>query len=99
MLRGFKDKPFSFVINYQGTDVVVEFWVENMTQANTQFTVNGTMFMKNGAKLLGKIVIDVVTDVSCIRIRGDRHQYSFAPIQKSIDYWNSFVTELKDSIQ
>lgn len=98
MLTPFKSKPFSFAINYQGVDVIVEFWVERMTQAGTQFTIEGTMFMKNGAKLLGRMFINVDTDINYIKIRSDRNKYFFTPIQKSSDYWETFITELKDSI-
>lgn len=98
MLSDFKGKPFSFALNYQGVDVVMDFYVENMTQANSQFTVIGTMFMRNGAKILGKIVIDIVNDTSYIKIRGDRHPYRFEPTHNSIEYWNSFVNELKNSV-
>ncbi|MCQ2193924.1 MAG: hypothetical protein MJZ28_03145 [Paludibacteraceae bacterium] len=98
MLSAFKNKPFSFVINYQGVDVVIEFWVEDMIQTNSKFTVCGTIFMKNGAKLSGRMFMDVITNAYYIKIKGDRHSYGFEPIQKSLEYWNRFLNELKNSI-
>lgn len=97
MLSDFKGKPFSFALNYQGIDVVVDFWVENIALSNSQYTIYGTMFMKNGAKFEARIVIDRMKDVSCIKIRGDRNPYKMEPIHNSLEYWNSFVNKLKDS--
>ena len=97
MLRDFKLRPFTFAINYQGIDVIIEFWVENMVQSNTKFTVGGTMFMKNGARKVGRLIIDVSTDYAYIKIRGDRTTYSIIPC-KNVSYWESFIQELKDSI-
>ncbi len=98
MLTSFKNKPFSFVINYQGIDVVVDFWIERMTQVSSQFTIVGTMFMKNGTELLGKIRTDVSTDSEYIKIKGDRHQYHFTPVYQTQRHWDKFKTELKNSI-
>ena len=95
MLIPFRRKPFSFVINYQGIDVVVDFWVERIEQTSTQFNIVGTMFMKNGAELIGKIVTVVSTKNQYIKIKGDRHKYVFTPVQESLEYWNKFVAELK----
>lgn len=98
LLTPFKSKPFSFSINYQGVDVIVEFWVERITQARIQFTIEGTMFMLNGAKLLGRMFINIDTDSNYITIRGDRNKYSFTPIQKTSAYWEKFITELRNAV-
>lgn len=98
MLCDFKGKPFSLAFNYQGIDIVVDFWAENIAQVNSQFTVNGTLFKKNGAKLAGRIVIDVIKEVSCVKIKGDRTPYRFEPTFQSVEYWSSFVNKLKESI-
>ena len=99
MLAQFKNKPFSFAVNYQGVDVIFDFWAERIVQTDIKFTVEGTIFMKNGAKFNGRLTLNVENGNQHIIIKGDRHKYSFTLLTDSLDYWNRFITEFKTSVQ
>ncbi|MCQ2200263.1 MAG: hypothetical protein MJZ19_11185 [Paludibacteraceae bacterium] len=98
MLTPFKSIPFTIALNYQGIDCIMEFWVENLSQINTEFTIQGTLFMRNGARIIGSLVYDVANDRKFIKIKGQRHLYEFTVCAKSNINWDKLVNNLKNSL-